>query len=120
VVKALLAAGLAMAWVGSLAGCELVVDDGRRVLAGDGGDAATDGGGTAPGCDSGCLSQSTTCQQTCAAMEAACVAACHDPAPPPCLDLCTQQATGCASGCSNQCVACFAQMGCAGSKGCSD
>jgi hypothetical protein len=117
VVKALLAAGLALAWAGLLAGCELVVDDGKRMLAGD---AATDGGGTAPSCGSGCVSQSTTCQQTCAAMEAACTSACHDPAPPPCVALCTEQATACAGGCGNQCVACFTQMGCAGSKDCSD
>ena len=110
---------MATAWVGSLAGCELVVDDGRRVLAaGDGGDAQADDGGVPPVCGGACMTQATTCQQTCADMMASCLSACPKPAPAPCEDMCAQGQTSCEGDCGNQCMACFAQMNCGASKGC--
>ena len=136
-----LAACLAMA---AMCGCELVVDEGTRVLASAdaGGDAASEAGldartdvveppaeagmpdtaatdvGAGQGCSSGCLKAATSCQQFCAATEASCLSDCHGHSGP-CQDQCTRTATTCNSGCSNQCLACFAKAACAGSSACS-
>ena len=120
-VKALFAALGATAWIGSLVGCELVVDDGKRVLAsGDGGDAQAADAGMPAVCGEGCLTQSTTCQQTCAATMAMCLSACPRPAPPPCVDMCTEGETACGGQCGDQCLACLAQMQCGVSMGCAN
>lgn len=127
-----------------MCGCELVVDEGTRILApGDaGGDAASEAGldarsdvveppteagmpdtaatdvGAERGCSSGCLKQAMSCQQICAATEASCLSGCHGHSGP-CQDQCSQTGTSCNGGCSNQCLSCFAQAACAGSSACS-
>ena len=121
--------------IATLAGCELVVDDGTRVLESvdAGRDSAPDevdppaeaalpdtGGtdvGTGPTCSSMCLSQAASCQQTCAAMLASCLSGCHGNGSP-CSGQCTEQDAACDSQCGNQCVSCFMQTMCAGSDAC--
>ena len=141
VVSLRFAACLAMA---AMCGCELVVDEGTRVLASAdaGGDAASGAGpdarsdvarppaesgmpdtaatdvGAAQGCSSACLEAATSCQQGCAATEASCLSDCHDPSGP-CQDRCTHTATTCNSGCSHQCLSCLEQAACTGSGACS-
>jgi hypothetical protein len=131
----------------ALTGCELVVDDGTRVLASTdaGADARADAAdpppadarlpeaappeaspmeaapveaSTGPSCSSECLSEATSCQQTCATSEASCMSACHPPGPGLCQQQCTQVDTTCNSGCSDQCLTCFMKASCAGSSAC--
>jgi hypothetical protein len=124
---------VAVASLAALAGCELVVDDGTRVLASedggmDGGRLSTEAGvldvappdaGTGPGCASVCTDTATSCRQTCASTLATCTSACPGHAPGPCQDQCTQADMQCDGNCDLQCVACFTQTDCAGSSACS-
>lgn len=137
----LLAACFAIATLGA---CELVVDDGTRVLVSS--DASRDSGvdvepdvgmaepdspieaglldtnwidvGAGQDCSSGCLSQATSCQQACAAIEATCLSGCPGNGNGPCQGQCTQQDVNCDSQCGNQCVSCFMKTMCAGSDAC--
>jgi len=121
----------------ALTGCELVVDDGTRVLVST--DAGADAGADAldpppveagmpettpmdtspgPACSSGCMSAAMSCQQTCTAGQATCMAACRPPATGICQQQCMQTDTTCNGGCSDQCVTCFMKADCAGSSAC--
>jgi hypothetical protein len=130
--------------IATLGGCELVVDDGTRVLVSA--DASRDSGvdvetdvamdeadppveaglldangidvGTGQDCSSGCLNEATSCQQACAATEATCLSGCHGNGNGACQGLCTQQEVNCDSECSNQCVSCFMKTMCAGPNAC--
>lgn len=122
----------------SLGGCELVVDEGTRVLASAeaGGDemreasrnesrdesgpadAAPTDVGVERDCSSDCLPQSTSCLQTCASTQASCVSSCHGHGSGTCQDRCDQTEADCNDGCISTCVACFTRAACAGSSAC--
>jgi hypothetical protein len=125
------------------AGCELVVDDGSRVLATtdpdddamapeastvevtppiDSGppDVARADAGPGPDCSSTCLGEATACKQTCANTQMTCITACHGNGPPgQCQGQCTQQDMSCTDACNAQCFSCFTEAGCGGSTACS-
>ena len=122
-----------VASLATLTGCELLVDDGMRVLASvdAGRDSSTDDVdppaeaalpdagrtdvGTGQDCSSTCVNQATLCQQTCAATETSCQSACRNG---PCSSQCAEQGATCDTGCSDQCVGCFMQTMCAGPDAC--
>ena len=134
-----LAFSVALVVASSGVACELVVDDGTRVLAAEdaGADTAADAGAMAdepaeaqppdapPSAESGathdctatCTSEAKSCQQACDATQEMCKSACP-PKDPMCGSACSAADSSCKAGCSSQCAACVTQPGCAPSGGC--
>jgi hypothetical protein len=135
-----------IALLAGLAGCELVVDDGTRVLATTDAEAdATDPDaappdastvevtppidsgaldvaradvGPGPDCSSTCLGEATACKQTCSSTQMTCMSACHGGGPQ-CQNQCTQADMSCTGACNAQCFSCFMQAACGGQTACS-
>jgi hypothetical protein len=137
-VRRILLVFLALASTG---GCEIVVDDGTRVLVPMDAAADTDGEPGADGadppaeaslsdaaamdpeagsdCSTGCLGQASSCHQTCNGTAATCSAGCQGAHSGPCQAQCAQEGTSCNGGCTTQCMACLTQTACAETHACS-
>ena len=76
--------------------CELLVDDGERVL------ASTDAGMRDGADDVSGQDGAASCLRACNATQAACVSSCHEHGPGACQNQCSETETSCAAGCASR------------------